>query len=303
MSTHTSELIEYLAKGGCKARVVSVSRLVEIESALIGLKRSGAVRADFYPELTKYLNFDYISALPEARSIIVVASPQSPTRVFFGDYAVIIPPTYIYSDIRKKQLKLVTDYLQPRGYHVATARLPFKTLAVRSGIGKYGRNNICYIPGMGSFFRLGAFYSDMPCEQDEWHKPEVMKLCESCFKCAEKCPTGCISTDRFLIQADRCLSYFNESENPLPGWIKPEWHNALLGCMICQNVCPLNKDLSEKPLDASETFDRTETDKILAGIPPENLSPGTLSKLASLCLADSDAYPLLKRNLSLLLNR
>jgi hypothetical protein len=73
--------------------------------------------------------------------------------------------------------------------------------------------------------------------------------------------------------------------------------------MICQNVCPLNKDLSEKPLDASETFNRTESDQILAGIPPANLSPGTLSKLESLCLADSDVYPLLKRNLSLLLNK
>jgi epoxyqueuosine reductase len=303
MATHISELIEYLAKGGCKARVVSISRLVEVESALVGLKRWGAISADIYPELTKYLNFDYISALPEARSIIVVASPQPPTRVLFNDYAVIIPPTYIYSSIWQNQLKLVTDYLQPRGYHVDRARLPFKTLAVRSGLGRYGRNNICYIPGMGSFFRLAAFYSDMPCEQDEWHKPEVIKLCESCIKCIEKCPTGCIAADQFLIHADRCLTHFNESENPLPGWIKPEWHNALLGCMICQKVCPLNKDFSGKTLDASETFNRIEADKILAGIPPENLSPGTLSKLESLCLADSDVYPILKRNLSLLLNK
>ena len=241
MATHIPELIEHLVKGRCKAWVVSISRLVKVESALIGLKRSGTISANCYPELTKYLNFDYKSALPEAISIIVVASPQPPTRVFFGGHAVIIPPTYIYSDIWKNQLKLVTDYLQPRGYHVARARLPFKTLAVCSGLGKYGLNNICHIPGMGSFFRLAAFYSDMPCDQDEWHKPEVMKLCESCLKCIEKCPAGYISADQFLIHADRCLTNFNESENPLPGWIKPEWHNALLGCMIYQEVCPLNK--------------------------------------------------------------
>jgi hypothetical protein len=102
MATHTSELIEYLAKNGYKAQIVSISRQVEVESALIGHKRSGAISPDFYPELNKYLNFDYKSVLPEPRSIIVFTSPQPPTRVFFGDYAVRIPPTYIYSDIRKK---------------------------------------------------------------------------------------------------------------------------------------------------------------------------------------------------------
>ncbi len=302
MATHISELIEYLAKGGCKARVVSISRLAEAESALLELKRTGLISTDFYPELAKYFNFDYKAALPEARSIVIVASPQLPTKVSFGSHAVIIPPTYIYSDIWKKQLKRVTDFLQPRGYRVARARLPFKTLAVRSGLGRYGRNNLCYIPGMSSFSRLAAFYSDMPCEQDGWGAPEVMKLCKTCQSCLDKCPTGCISVDRFLIHADRCLTHFNESENPLPGWINPEWHNALLGCMICQKVCPLNKEFLEKPQDATEAFTSAETDEILSGTPQENLRPATLTKLESLCLADSDVYPILKRNLSLLID-
>jgi len=301
MAAHISELIESLANNGCKAQVVSISRLAEAESALIELKRSGAVNADFYSELTRYLNFDYQAALPQARSIIVAASPQLSTQVLFGSHAVIIPPTYIYSEIWKKQLELVAGFLQPRGYHVARARLPFKTLAVRSGLGKYGRNNICYITGMGSFFRLAAFYSDMPCEHDGWGAPEMMKLCQTCKLCRDKCPTGCISADRFLIHADRCLTHFNESENPLPGWIKPEWHNALLGCMKCQKVCPLDKELLEKPEDAIEKFTVAETEEILAGTPLENLRPATVTKLESLCLADSDVYPILKRNLSLLI--
>ncbi|RJO60541.1 MAG: epoxyqueuosine reductase [Dehalococcoidia bacterium] len=296
-----SELIESLAKNGCKAQVVSISRLAEAESALLELKRSGSISTDFYPELTKYFDFDYKAALPEARSIVIVASPQLPTRVFFGSHAVIIPPTYIYLDIWKKQTELVTDFLRPRGYHVARARLPFKTLAARSGLGRYGRNNICYIPGMGSFFRLAAFYSDMPCKDDGWGAPKVMKLCQTCKLCMDKCPTGCIPADRFLIHADRCLTHFNESENPLPAWLNPEWHNALLGCMICQKVCPLNKELSEKSENAIEKFILAETQEILAGTAQENLRPTTVTKLESLCLADSDVYPILKRNLSLLM--
>jgi epoxyqueuosine reductase len=303
MASLISELIECLAKGGCKAQVVSISRLAEAESALKELTVSGAISAGFYPELTKYFNFDYKAALPEAKSIIVVASPQLPTRVFFGSQAVIIPPTYIYSDICKKQLALVTGFLQPKGYHMARARLPFKTLAVRSGLGRYGRNNVCYIPGMGSFFRLAAFYSNMPCEHDGWGAPKVMKLCQTCKSCMDKCPTGCIPAERFLIHADRCITHFNESGNLLPDWINPEWNNALLGCMVCQMVCPLNKEFLEKILDAKETFNSTETNEILEGTPLENLRPETLVKLESLCLAASDVYPLLKRNLSLLLNK
>lgn len=303
MAGHVPELIEFLIKNGCKAQVVSISRLAEIESSLIELKSLGLVNADFYPELTRYFNFDFKAALPGATSIIIAASPQPPTRVLFGNRAVIIPPTYIYSDIWKKQLKLVTDFLKPHGYQVARARLPFKTLAMRSGLGRYGRNNICYIPGMGSFHRLGAFYSDMPCEEENWGAPRAMKLCQTCTSCMDNCPTRCIPADRFLVHADRCLTHFNESGNPLPVWLNPEWHNALLGCMICQEVCPLNKEFLRKTQDAIKNFTRAETEEILAGTPLENLKAETLVKLESLCLADSDVYPLLKRNLALLIRK
>jgi epoxyqueuosine reductase len=303
MASPNSELIEFLGKNGHKAQVVSVSRLTETESALTQLKQSGAITADFYPEITKYFNFDYKVALPEAESIIIVASPQPPTRVLFNEQSVIIPPTYIYKDIWVEQLRLLKEFLEPSGCHLARARLPFKTLAVRSGLGKYGRNNICYIPGMGSYFRLGAFYSDMPCEDDSWGTAAIMKVCQACELCADKCPTGCISINRFTIQADRCLTHFNENVNPVPDWIKPDWHNALLGCMVCQEVCPVNLEFTQKMHNATERFSKIETDVILSETPQENLGSETLSKLEALCLADSDVYPILKRNLSWLIDR
>jgi len=303
MAAPTSELVAFLGKNGYKAQAVSISRITELQSTLADLQRTGAISADFYPELTKYFNFDYKTAMPEARSIIIIAAPQYPTRILFAGHRVIIPPTYIYRDIWQGQLRSVVEFLQPRGYRAARARVPFKTLAVRSGLGRWGRNNVCYIPGMGSFHRLGAFYSDMPCEDEIWEAPRSMKLCETCTLCLENCPTACIDADRFLIHADRCLTHFNESEKALPGWIKPEWHDALLGCMVCQNVCPLNQASLKNMQDAPQAFDETETNQILAGTPLENLGPDTFAKLESLCLTDGDVYPLLKRNLSVLLNK
>ena len=56
------------------------------------------------------------------------------------------------------------------GYRIATPILPLKLLAVHGGIAEYGRNNITYVSGMGSFMRLTAVYSDMPCETDHWRE-------------------------------------------------------------------------------------------------------------------------------------
>jgi epoxyqueuosine reductase len=41
---------------------------------------------------------------------------------------------------------------------VALSLLPLKSLAVRSGLAAYGRNNVCYVPGMGSFLELVGLY-------------------------------------------------------------------------------------------------------------------------------------------------
>jgi epoxyqueuosine reductase len=37
-----------------------------------------------------------------------------------------------------------------------------KRLAVRSGLARYGRNNVTYVEGMGSFLELSASLTDMP---------------------------------------------------------------------------------------------------------------------------------------------
>jgi epoxyqueuosine reductase len=298
-----TELSDFLSATGYTARIVSIARVSELQSLLERLKQDGSVSAAFYPELTRYFNFDYAKSLPGARSIIIIASPQPPTRVAFGDQTVIIPPTYIYRDIWKGQLTAVTEFLEPRGFRVARARLPFKTLAVRSGLAKYGRNNISYIEGMGSFHRLGAFYSDAPCGEDSWNEPQSMRPCQTCKVCLKACPTGCIADDRFLIHADRCLTHFNENEKTLPDWIKAAWHNALLGCMECQKACPVNKPHLGSTREAEVVFSESETRQILDGEPLDTLTPELKAKLESLCLTDEDVYPLLKRNLSLLLKR
>jgi len=297
-------LLEKLHKRGYLARVVKIERVAELESVISKLNAQGMFNPQFYQrELAHYLNFDYKSILPGARSVIVMAAPQPPVYVNFGSHSVVIPPTYVYRDIWEGTLAALNGLLTPQGFKTARARLPLKTLAVRSGLGHYGRNNICYVPGMGSCHRLGAFYSDMPCDSDDWGEPHVMKLCQSCTLCLENCPTHCIRSERFLIDAGNCITYYNEYEDAFPGWLKPEWHNALLGCLVCQKVCPLNKAFMDKATTPEEVFTEEETREILGKTPLSELSPETQAKLYRLCLSDSDVYPLVARNLSFLLRQ
>jgi len=49
--------------------------------------------------------------------------------------------------------------------------------------------------------------------------------------------------NRFLIHAENWLGFLNEMEPDFPYWVQlqPDWHNALIGCMRCQFMYPVNK--------------------------------------------------------------
>ena len=190
--------------------------------------------------------------------------------------------------------------LETAGYRTARAHLALKTLAVRSGLAKYGRNNITYIPGMGSLYSLVAFYSDCPCEQDNWQDSKVMVDCENCSLCRDNCPTGSIPTERFLIHAEKCLGFLNERNPDFPYWVQlqPDWHEAFIGCMRCQFVCPINKPYLDN-IVAGPSFSEEETGLILKKAPLDNLSPETRQKLK---ISDG-VYPLLGPNLSALIEK
>jgi len=192
--------------------------------------------------------------------------------------------------------------LAPFGYRVIPARLPQKLLAVHSGLAEYGRNNICYIPGFGSFFQPTVFFSDLPCEEDDWRELRSMERCQSCKACMLKCPTGAITEERFLLHAERCLVFHNERPGgiPFPSWIDRSAHNCLMGCMICQKFCPENKPVLNW-FEGDEKFSNEETTLLMEGASREQFPAGMVKKLERLeLLEDLDKLP---RNLDVFFSR
>ncbi len=301
------ELLLHLTERGYQGRVVSIQHLPELKENIEGCRKQGLFDKEFYQERLTWFDFRIPDNLPEAKSMIVIAVPRPQSQVVFtwnGEkQALILPPTYVAHEETTKRIEdLLTKFLGSRGYHVARTALPLKLLAVRSGLGEYGRNNICYVPGMGSFLQLVAFYSDLPCEEDHWRKVQMMKRCQRCHACRRNCPAGAVPSDRFLLRAERCIVFHNERKGniPFPTWMDPSWHNCLYGCLHCQRVCPEDKDLIQW-IENEEEFSQEETALLLEGVPRNQLPATTARKLEHLNLIDDlDSLP---RNLGVLFRK
>lgn len=297
------EVDSKLQERGYKSRIVSIKHVRDLQEGIEGNLTCGLLNEEFYRERLSDFSFRPPDVLPGAESLIVVAVPQPQIRAVFachgGSCPVMIPPTYLHQ-VDKTVEDILSSVLNAAERHVTRATLPLKLLAVRSGLGKYGRNNICYVAGVGSFHRLVAFYTDLPCSEESWGEPQVMERCQDCRACLHSCPTGAITADRFLIRAERCITFHNERLAEFPTWIDPSWHNCLVGCLRCQKVCPENTHFLDWVED-NEMFSQEETDLILDSTPPAHLPLETMKKLERLDMLEySD---ILGRNLSALLRK
>jgi epoxyqueuosine reductase len=299
------QLQQRLQGRGHRSGVLSAERLVDLQQDIEARHRNGLFDQEFYGERLTSFEFQPPDSLPEGASIIVVAIPDPQVQITFtwrGERVpAIVPPTYLHSrEVDKRVEDAAAEILSPGGYRVAQANLPKKLTAVRTGLAAYGRNNVTYVPDMGSFHRLVVLWSDLPSEEDNWHDLLMMDACQKCQACQRACPTDAIAPDRFLLRAERCLTFLNEKppEVPFPEWVDPAWHNCLVGCLHCQRVCPENKAVRNWVV-GDEVLSEEETALVLEGTAPEHLPPNTKEKLERLDLIDP--LDVLPRNLSALL--
>jgi epoxyqueuosine reductase len=298
-------VMEQLNERQYKGQMISINRLGDLQETFEAQHRPGLLDQDLFDSYLSSFVFAPPDELRSAQSIIVVAVPQPQVCVTFDwngeSKRLIVPPTYLHgSDVDGQVGRLLTRILEPAGYRLAKATLPQKLLAVCGGLAAYGKNNVTYVPGMGSFHRLVSFYSDVPCLEDGWQQPAMMEKCGTCSACAHYCPTGAITSERFLLRAERCITFRNEKPNdvPFPTWLDPAWHNCLVGCLHCQKSCPQNKEVW-KWVEEGPHFAQPETALLLQGVPLDQLPAETATKLERSDMARLlDCLP---RNLGVLL--
>ncbi len=262
---------EALAEQGHTAVMASLDILKKLQEDLRNLQN----REELNDYQKRLIEERYDLELPEAdfeiKSILVVGKKSTLTQLKFEfkgrEIPVIMPPgSNDYFDGHDRIEHLLQPLLGGKGYKFkATPMLPNKLLAARSGLGKYGRNNIVYIDGLGSFCQVYPFYTDIPVGKQPFSEELSMEKCAACGACAKACPTGAMIKDRFLLDCKRCLTFFNEDEEyPFPEWIDPKAHHAIYGCYRCQEICPVNREQASKPVE-EVLFNEEETKILLEG--------------------------------------
>jgi len=289
-----NHLLAELEQRGYKAAFVGLERLAELEHEVNSTRRS-EVAPEVYSLFLDRLQYGPPPVEGRWESILVVASPQSTSTLDFvwqGRRATVqVPPTYVQAG--RSELERCIEVAVP-GIAIKPVRLPLKLLAARAGLVKYGRNNITYAPRMGSFHMLFGYYTAIQVGDADWKTPELLPRCADCRLCITNCPTDCIESDRFIIRAEKCLTSLNELEGDFPDWLPVTAHNALIGCMRCQDVCPENKAMWGRQRHVM-SFTAEETEALMDGLPAIEASATLSAKLKSCDLWT--ASDLLPRNL------
>ena len=180
-----------------------------------------------------------------------------------------------YHDVLKEKLTALAAYIDATGEiapesrslaYVDTGALPERAYAAQAGIGWIGKNAMLIHPDQGSWFWLGEVITTAALAPG---MPQVDR-CGSCRRCLDACPTGAILEGVRAIDSRKCISYLTiEHRGPLPKEHKSAIGDWLVGCDICQEVCPWNQrslragraGIGEPPLEFLNLNEISEMDK------------------------------------------
>ena len=162
----------------------------------------------------------------------------------------------------------ISLYARPRDYHTYTAELfprleaalaaeyggkfvgfsdksPIEETdaALRAGLCVRGDSYVIINEKYGSFVFIGEVLTDVPAEKMELDgTPKKAGECLHCGACRRACP---------MKNGRDCLSAVTQKKGELSDGEKAYIieNGSVWGCDICQTVCPLNRNVSETPID------------------------------------------------------
>ena len=128
-----------------------------------------------------------------------------------------------------------------------TGPLVDRELAVRAGLGYYGRSGAFINERLGSMCFIGYIITDADIPKD---MPENGS-CKNCGLCIKACPTGALSENGF--DYEKCISYLTQKRE-LTGKEKEMIGISLYGCDKCQLACFYNRGKEKEEARLEEVY-------------------------------------------------
>jgi hypothetical protein len=143
-------------------RLVSATRREDLRHEIAAAHGAGLLSDLVNESFARIFTCPLPEELTDARSLIVGALPHPQSSVGFtwrgARFSVLVPPSYVrYWELTRDAEDLLNELLEPGGLWARFARVPQKALAVHSGLARYGRSNITYVPGLGSFYMFVSY--------------------------------------------------------------------------------------------------------------------------------------------------
>jgi epoxyqueuosine reductase len=212
------------------------------------------------------LKHTFDEAMPDARQVLIVVRSYKPFAEPFPPAIAAYSAHYRVYPKCLRQVESFAEWLRQMGINaIVTSKLPLKPLAVKAGLGIYRRNSLVYSKASGSFMTLFAVVIDTEIRGDTLFSESGNEAsdCAECNICINQCPTGAIMPEG-AIDMTKCIRDHMGSGRLVPPKIRKAYGVRLIGCEICQRVCPKNAHvLRNLPLPPREELEIFSLPKLL----------------------------------------
>jgi epoxyqueuosine reductase len=220
---------------------------------------------------------NYNSA-PRASDFPTVSADGSPrgwiSRYAWGDD---------YHDVIQQKLQSLISEMRAEfagefgaRFYVDTGPIIERVAAKYAGLGWLAKNTFLINQQLGSWLFLGVIVTTLDLAPSV---PAAAGLpadrCGTCTRCLDACPTDAFPAP-YVLDSRKCISYLTiELRGAIPDDLRPLMGNAVIGCDICQDVCPWNRKAPITPLPAFQP-------RKISGDDGKSLAAPELEWLASL---------------------